>query len=207
MSLNLEISVGPHIRDNLSTGNIMWWVIFALLFPCAAAVYFFGLGALILILFTTFMCVLFEAIFNLLAKKPVNIYDGSAAVTGILLALILPPTLPLWIAAAGSFFAIVVTKGLFGGLGFNFFNPALAGRAFLLASWPVAMTTWVTPFTAVTTATPLYLAKTGHMVPGYFDLFIGNRSGSLGETSVLAILIGASILFAKKIIDWPAPTA
>ncbi|OGC22866.1 hypothetical protein A2310_00520, partial [candidate division WOR-1 bacterium RIFOXYB2_FULL_37_13] len=151
--------------------------------------------------------VISEVFFQFASKRPVTVSDGSAVVTGLLLALILPSGLPLWIAAIGSFFAIVIAKGLFGGLGFNIFNPALAARAFLVASWPVAMTMWLKPFSTVTSATPLYLSKIGEAVPGYLDLFLGNRGGCLGETSVLAILIGAGILFYKKIIDWPAPIA
>jgi electron transport complex protein RnfD len=206
--MQLKISSPPHIRSNVDAKTIMWWVATALLFPSAAAVYFFGLPALILIVFTTLISVAFEAIFQWLAKKPITIFDGSAAVTGMLIALILPSTLPLWVAGIGALFAVVIVKGLFGGLGFNIFNPALAARAFLLASWPVAMTAWVRPFDAVTSATPLYLVNKLHeLPPSYLDLFIGNRAGSLGETSVLAILIGAAILFYKRIIDWPAPFA
>jgi electron transport complex protein RnfD len=185
----------------------MWWVVFSLLFPVAAATYFFGLKAVVLILFTTLVAVLAEVAFQRSIGKPVTVKDGSAAVTGILLALVLPPTLPLWMAGVGAIVAVVMVKGLFGGLGFNIFNPALAARAILLASWPVAMTTWVTPIDSLTTASPLFLAKMNEAVPGYLNLFIGNRAGSLGETSVLAILIGAAILYWKKIIDWPAPAA
>ena len=176
-------------------------------FPVAAATYFFGFKALLLILFTTLVAVLAEAAFQRVVGQPVSVRDGSAAVTGILLALVLPPTLSLWMAGIGAIAAVVLVKGLFGGLGFNIFNPALAARAILLASWPVAMTTWVTPIDSVTTASPLFLAKMHEAVPGYLSLFMGNRAGSLGETSVLAILIGAGILYWKKIIDWPAPTA
>lgn len=201
------ISVSPHIRHKDNAKSIMWWVAFALILPCVAAVIFFGSKALFLIVFTTVIAVLSEMVFFKLAKRPSAINDGSAVVTGILLALVLPPTLPLWMAGIGSAFAIIIVKGLFGGLGFNIFNPALAARAILLASWPVAMTTWVKPFDAMTSATPLYLASIQQAVPGYLDLFFGNRAGSLGETSALAILIGAGILFWKKIIDWPAPFA
>ncbi len=204
---NFDISVGPHIRAKEDARSIMNWVAFALLFPTAAGVYFFGLRALILVVFTTAAAVVSEAVFLWLAKKPLA-RDGSAVVAGMLLALIVPPTLPLWMAGLGAAVAMVLVKGLFGGLGFNIFNPALAARAVLLASWPVAMTTWVRPFDAVTTATPLYLVnKLNQIAPSYWDLFVGNRAGSLGETSVLMILIGAAILFYKKIIDWPAPTA
>lgn len=214
--MTFDISAAPHIRAPEDTRSIMWWVVLALLFPLSAAIYFFGLQALYLTLVVTAAAVIAEAVFQLLAKRPVTVLDGSAAVTGILLALVLPPTLPCWMGVVGAVIAVVLVKGLFGGLGFNIFNPALAARAILLASWPVAMTTWIRPFDpgplwsrvdAVTTATPLFLYKTGQAVPGYLDLFLGNRAGSLGETSVLMILIGAGILFAKKIIDWPAPVA
>ena len=203
-----HISVSPHLRAKEDAQSIMWWVVFALLFPTAAAAYFFGLRALALVFFTAFVAVISEALFQFIAKRPITISDGSAAVAGILLALTLPPTLPFWMAAAGAVVAVVVVKGLFGGLGFNIFNPALAARAILLASWPVAMTTWVKPFEAVTSATPLYLVNKLHQAaPSYLDLFLGSRAGSLGETSVLAILIGAGILLIKGIIDWHAPVA
>jgi len=208
MPVNLfEVSSGPHIRGPVNGAQIMWALVIALLFPVAAAVYFFGKSALALIVFTVLVAVISEALFQLIARRPLNFMDGSAVVTGILLALIIPPTLPLWMAGIGAIVAIALVKGLFGGLGFNIFNPALAARALLLASWPVAMTAWVRPFDAVTTATPLFLAKTGQAVPGYWELFIGQRAGSLGETSALAILIGAAILLILKVIDWPAPTA
>jgi len=205
--MTFETSVSPHIRARDDAQRIMWWVVGSLLFPVAAATYFFGLRALILILFTTLVAILAEAGFQRIVGKPVTIRDGSAAVTGVLLALVLPPSLPLWMAGIGAIVAVVLVKGLFGGLGFNIFNPALAARAVLLASWPVAMTTWTKPLDSVTTASPLFLAKMHEAVPDYLTLFMGNRAGSLGETSVLMILIGAAILYWKKIIDWPAPTA
>jgi electron transport complex protein RnfD len=206
--MQIEISAAPHIRSPYGTRNIMWMVAFALLFPSAAGIYFFGWKALILIGFTTLVAVITEAFCQRLAKIPVTVGDGSAVVTGMLLALVLPPTLPLWMAAVGAVMAIGLVKIVFGGLGFNIFNPALAARAFLLASWPVAMTSWVRPFDALTTATPLFLVNKMHAAaPAYWDLFTGNRAGSLGETSVLAILIGALILLLTGIIDWPAPAA
>lgn len=205
--MNLVVSNGPHIRLPYDSSKIMWLVALTLLLPAGAGVYFFGWPALVLITVITLSAVISEIIFQLLAKRPVTVADGSAVVTGLLLALIVPSTLPWWQGVIGAALAIVLVKGLFGGLGFNIFNPALAARAILLASWPVAMTSWVRPFDAVTTATPLYLAKVGQAVPGYWDLFLGNRAGSLGETSVLMILIGAVILLALRVIDWPAPTA
>jgi electron transport complex protein RnfD len=205
--MSFDISTSPHIRGPINSSHIMWLTFTALLFPLGAGIYFFGLRALYLTLVITLVCVLSEAIFQFLAKRPITIFDGSAAITGLLLALILPPTLPYWMGAIGAVAAVVLVKGLFGGLGFNIFNPALAARAILLASWPVAMTTWIRPFDAITTATPLFIYKTTGAVPGYLDLFLGNRAGSLGETSVLAILIGAGILLLTRVIDWPAPTA
>lgn len=207
MTAPLETSVSPHIRARDDVKSIMWWVVAALLFPCASATYFFGVRALVLIVFTAAAAIATEAAFQWILKKPVTIKDGSAAITGVLLALVLPPTLPLWMAAVGAIVAIALVKQLFGGLGFNIFNPALAARAVLLASWPVAMTAWTKPLDAVTTATPLFLMKMGQPVPDYLTLFLGNRAGSLGETSALMILIGAAILFSKRIIDWPIPTA
>jgi electron transport complex protein RnfD len=183
-------------------------VILALLPSSLAAVYFFGWRALALIVVTVLSAVVAEAVSQWLAKKPITITDGSAALTGLLLALVLPSTLPLWLAVIGAIFAIVIVKTLFGGLGFNIFNPALAARAFLLAAWPVAMTNWVRPFDAVTIATPLYLVNKLHEAgSSYWDLFIGNRAGSLGETSVLAILLGAGLLLLIGVIDWSTPIA
>lgn len=205
MPMSFEISTGPHIRAAQDSKQIMWWVVFALMFPAVASIYFFGFNALLLLLFTTVVCVVSELVFGFFTKRTVDVFDGSAVVTGLLLAMVVPPSLPLWMAGVGAAFAIIIVKCLFGGLGFNIFNPALAARAMLLASWPVAMTTWTQPFSAITTASPLYLAKTHQILPDYISLFLGNRAGSLGETSVLALLIGAAILFWQKIIDWPAP--
>ncbi|OPY89868.1 MAG: Electron transport complex protein RnfD [Syntrophaceae bacterium PtaU1.Bin231] len=207
MTASFDTSSSPHIRARDDAKSIMWWVVIALLFPCASAVYFFGVKAIVLIVFTTAVAMGTEAAFQRILGKPITIKDGSAAVTGVLLALVLPPTLPLWMAAVGAIVAIALVKHLFGGLGYNIFNPALAARAVLLASWPVAMTTWTQPLDAVTAATPLFLMKMGQPVPDYLTLFLGNRAGSLGETSALMILIGAAILFWRKIIDWPIPVS
>lgn len=203
----LIVQISPHIRSKEGTDYLMRAFAFSLIFPTIAGTYFFGLGALALVLFTGLMAMAAEAVFQKLAKQPVTVRDGSAFITGVLLGLVLPPGFPFWMAGLGAVFSIVVVKGLFGGLGFNIFNPALAGRAFLMASWPVAMTSWLRPFDAVTTASPLYLAKIGGAVPDYWVLFLGNRAGSIGETSILLILIAAAFLFWKKIIDWPAPVA
>ena len=133
--------------------------------------------------------------------------DGSAVITGLLLALCLPPRLPLWIAAIGAVFAIAFAKCAFGGLGYNIFNPALSGRAFLAISWPVEMTTWAKPLTydAVTTATPLGLLKMQQITTYHINLALGNVGGSIGETSAIAILIGGIFLIVKRYIDWRTP--
>jgi len=135
------------------------------------------------------------------------VMDGSAVITGLLLALCLPPKLPLWMAAIGAAFAIAFAKCAFGGLGYNIFNPALIGRAFLMASWPVAMTTWTKPLTydAITTATPLGLWKMQNIATPSINLALGNVSGCIGETSAIAILIGGVFLIAKRYIDWRTP--
>ncbi len=135
--------------------------------------------------------------------------EPSALLTGILLALTLPPSFPLWAAVLGTIFAIIIGKQIFGGLGYNIFNPALIGRAFLVATFPVLMTSWVNPFTidAVTTATPLGLLRFQSQSTPLLPLFLGNVSGSLGETSALALLIGGAFLLIKKHIDWRTPLA
>ena len=206
---NILISHAPHIWRGFSTSKIMYIVVAALLFPTAAGIYFFGYYAIYIILTSIITAVLTEFIIKKLRKKKF-IMDGSAVVTGLLLALTLPPRLPLWMVTIGVFFAIAVVKEAFGGLGYNIFNPALAGRAFLSVSFPREMTTWVLPphfnYDAVTGATPLsesfvYTDK----LSLYKDLFFGNIGGSLGETSAMLILIGAAVLFAFRIIDWRIP--
>jgi electron transport complex protein RnfD len=182
-------------------------VIIALIPAMIASIYFFGLNAFLLILVTVISCVLSEYIMNKTLKKSNTLNDMSAIVTGILLAFNLSAAVPLWMAAVGGMFAIIIVKGLFGGLGQNFINPALAARAFLMASWPVSMTTWYSPkLDAVTTATPLALIKMGdHNLPSLYDLFIGNIGGCIGETSVLALLIGAAYLIFRKVITLEIP--
>lgn len=206
----LLISHAPHIRSGLSTGRIMYMVVLALLFPAAAAVYFYGFYAIYIMLAGTATAVLTELAIKKLRRKKF-VMDGSAVVTGLLLALTMPPRIPLWMVVIGSFFAIAVVKEAFGGLGYNIFNPALAGRAFLSVCFPTEMTTWVIPprfnYDAVTGATPLNANFTyqGDRLSLYKDLFFGNRAGSLGETSVLLILVGAAILILLRIIDWKIP--
>ena len=200
------VSIHPHISSGQETPVIMKDVLIGLLPALAAAIWFFGWPTLWLVGTCVFFCVFSEYLWQKYLNLPVSIGDFSAAVTGVLLAFCLPPALPLWMAALGSIFSIIIVKQLFGGLGFNIFNPALAARAILLSSWPVAMTTWTLPkgIQAVTTATPLAIAKLGEtsaVLPGYWQLFIGNVGGSLGETSALALLIGAIYLFYRRVID------
>jgi len=204
------ISHAPHIWRGLSTGKIMYMVVFALLFPTAAGIYFFGYYAVYLILISVATAVLTEFVIKKLRRKRF-IMDGSAVITGLLFALTLPPRLPLWMAALGSFFAIAIAKEAFGGLGYNIFNPALAGRAFLAMCFSKEMTTWVLPsnfnYDAVTGATPLAenFAYQADKISLYRNLFFGNTGGSLGETSAMLILAGAMILIVFRIIDWRIP--
>ncbi len=199
---NLTISAGPHVRSKESTSNIMFNVIIALLPATLAAVYYFGVQALILIIACSVTAMATEAIFQKLRGVPVTINDFSALVTGLLLALTLPPELPLWMAILGSIVAIALGKQVFGGLGYNFFNPALVGRAFLLASFPVGMTTWKL-VDATSSATPL-AAESGINI-STIDLFLGRVGGSLGETSAAAIILGGLYLLYKGYIDWRIP--
>jgi electron transport complex protein RnfD len=212
MQINLLAGSSPHIKDKNSTSKIMLDVLIALMPAAIASIYFFGINALLLILVTTLSCVASEFVFNKILKKEQTIKDLSAVVTGVLLAFNLSPKMPLWIAFIGGIFAIIIVKQLFGGLGQNFINPALAARAVLMASWPVEMTTWQNPRSAidtVTSATPLALIKNTEeavgTLPGIGDLFIGNVGGCLGETSALALLLGAAYLVIKKIISLETP--
>ena len=201
------ITHAPHIWRGFSTTKIMYIVVFALLFPAAGSVYFFGYYAVYIMLTSVATAVLTELAIKKLRKKRF-IMDGSAVITGLLLALTLPPRIPLWMVVIGSFFSIAIVKEAFGGLGYNIFNPALAGRAFLSVCFPQELTTWVLPphfsYDAVTGATPLG-ANFTHIpdtISMYKDLFFGNTGGSVGETSAMLILIGAAVLFMLGIIDW-----
>ncbi len=207
------VSASPHIRSRLDTAAVMRLVCIALLPSALASVYLFGPRALGVIVVSVLTCVLTELLCNLAFRKAITVTDYSAVVTGLLLAFTLPPTTPLWMTAIGGFLAIFVIKQLFGGLGYNIFNPALAARAILLASWPVTMTRWVTPVDAVTGATQLGMLKEAAVAGtaaqpttySYLQLFLGNVPGSLGETCKIALLLGAALLFAYKIIDWRIP--
>jgi len=212
MDINLLAGSSPHIRSGDSTQKIMRDVIIALLPAAIAAVCFFKVQAAMLILVTVISCVASEYLWCKITKKANTISDLSAVVTGMLLAFNLSPAVPLWVAAIGGAFAIIIVKQLFGGLGHNFVNPALAARAFLMASWPMQMTSWQKPgWDAVSSATPLAILKYGSEasgeMPGLWDMFIGNIGGSIGETSVLALLIGAGYLVARKVITLELPLA
>lgn len=200
--LNLVVAPSPHLRDSDTTEKIMFSVLISLLPVVVASVYFFHWDAVRLILLSSAAAIATEYAFQYFRKRPIQIGDGSALVTGVLLGLIVPPSLPSWMVIIGSVFSIAIGKQVFGGLGHNPFNPALVGRAFLTASFAVAMTSWVAPFDAVTTATPLAM---GAGRTNIVDLFFGSVAGSLGETSALAILIGGIYLFYKGILDYRIP--
>ena len=202
MGENLNISASPHIRSKVTTSNIMMWVVIALLPATAFGIFNFGISAAIVVVVTVASAVLTEYAYQKFMHKKVTISDFSAAVTGLLLALNMPPTAPWWMCVLGSVFAILVVKQVFGGLGQNFMNPALGARCFLLISFTGRMTTFV--YDGVSGATPLALLKAGESV-NVMDMFIGNIAGTIGETSVIAILIGAVILLWKGIIDIRIP--
>lgn len=205
MNENYNVSSSPHIRDRITSSKIMLLVVIALL-PAT----FFGIwnfrreGAWLLVVVTVASAVLAEYIWEKLMHKPVTINDFSAVVTGLLLALNLPPTLPLWMGALGSIFAIIVVKQLFGGLGQNFMNPALAARCFLLICFSGRMTYFV--YDGVTGATPLAKLKAGEAV-NTMDMMFGNISGTIGETSVIAIMVGAMFLLLMGVIELEIPAA
>ncbi len=211
------LSVSPHLRTKEDVPRIMLDVIIALIPASIVAVYFFRWYALRTILVCLIFAPLAEWVSEKIMKRPNTTNDFSAVVTGLLLALTLPPTLPPWIAAIGAIVSIVLGKAIFGGLGWNPFNPALVGRAVLVASWPLGMTTWIKPsaswrisglLQAVTTATPLNIVKeklVEEVLPTHLQMFLGNRAGSLGETSVVALLIGALYLLYRRQITWHIP--
>ncbi|MDD2379147.1 MAG: RnfABCDGE type electron transport complex subunit D [Aminobacterium colombiense] len=201
----LVVASSPHFRAHATVQTIMGDVLIALAPALAAALYFFGFKAFTVIAVCVLASVVSEAAWQKLMGHPQTIKDLSAVVTGLLLAFNLPPTVPLWLAAFGSIFAIIVVKHFFGGIGQNIVNPALAARAMLLASWPVAMTTWAVD--GMTTATPLALLKEGTVaiLPTLSDVFIGHVGGCLGETSALALLLGGAYLLWRKVISWHIP--
>lgn len=202
MDNKLIVSSSPHIRADESVNKIMRDVVIALLPATLAGVYFFRMGAVKVILAAVIAAVVTEALIQKMCNKPVTINDWSAVVTGLLLAFNIPASAPWWLPVIGSIFAIAIVKQVFGGLGHNFMNPALAARAMLLASWPVQMTAWVKPGAdAVSTATPLALMKAGENVDSSIvDLMIGNIGGCVGETSALLLIIGGIYLVYRGVI-------
>lgn len=205
--MNLTISTAPHIRCKDSVKTIMRDVLIALLPTTAAGIYLFGLNSALIVAVSVASAVLAEFVWQKLAKRPVRVKDLSAAVTGLIFAHNLPPTAPWWMAMIGSAFAIIVVKQLFGGIGDNFLNPALAARALLLASWPARMTQFVLPTyfsgaDAVSSAT--VLSESG-LQARYIDMFLGRIPGTIGEVCKVAILIGFAYLLIRRVISWQVP--
>ena len=199
---NMKVSSNPHVRSQVTTSNIMFAVVIALLPATGFGIYNFGVSALVLILVTIASAVLTELLFEVILKKKITIGDFSAVVTGLLLALNLPPKAPWWIGVIGGVFAILVVKMLFGGLGQNFMNPALGARCFLLIGFTSIMTDFATD--AYSGATPLAALKNGESVD-LLNMVIGKTSGTIGETSLIAIVLGACLLIALCIIDLRIP--
>ena len=222
-NLKLIATSNPHIRSNETTRSIMLDVILAMLPALAWSVIVFGVKALTLTVVSVLGCVFWEWLYRKLMKKPQSVGDLSAVVTGMLLAFVCPTTTPYWMIIIGGFFSIVVVKQLFGGIGKNFVNPALAGRAFLLGSYAGTMTFWVDPaqnkaplmgstVDVITHATPLSYMKNGDMAGlkeaySVADVFLGKIGGSLGEISALLLIIGGLYLIWRKVINWQTPVA
>ena len=206
---SFSVSLSPHVRDSASTRRIMLQVCLALLPALAFGVWAFGLYALLVVALSVGAAVGTEALVQRCLKRPITISDGSAAVTGLLLGLTLPPEAPWYVPVFGAVFAIFIAKQVFGGLGDNFVNPALAGRAFLLACWPVEMTSYPNPFAvdALTSATPLADAGFAQSAAALQNAYLGLVPGTIGETCKLALLLGAAYLLLRRVIDWRIPVA
>ncbi len=215
--MNLNISSAPHIRSSDNTRKLMLTVLVALVPALIAGVIVFGVRALIVVAISMAASVATELVCGLVTGKKASVADGSAAVTGLLLALTLPASVPYWMPAVGGVFAIVVAKCLCGGLGQNVFNPALAARAFLMLFWPTALVRYAAPgalglannVDMVSSSTPLQDMSRG-VLPGdesLLDMFLGNTGGTIGEVSALALLIGAAILLATRTINWRIPVS
>ncbi|MBE5835474.1 MAG: RnfABCDGE type electron transport complex subunit D [Butyrivibrio sp.] len=202
MSEMMKVSSNPHVRSKVTTSNVMIWVVISLLPAAGFGIYNFGIDALIILALSVLSTVLSEFIYEKLMHKKITIGDFSAVVTGLLLGMNLPSTVPWWIPILGGMFAIIVVKMLFGGLGQNFMNPALGGRCFLVISFPAIMTNFVTD--TFTGATPLTALKNGQEVV-VMDMIIGRTGGTIGETSMIALVFGACILIMLGIIDLRIP--
>lgn len=213
MSEKFLVTSSPHIHSDFTVRSIMLDVIIALVPAGLAGIFYFGMHSFWVIFTAVLSCTVFEFLWSKFIKKPSSVGDLSAIVTGLLLAYNMPPTIPLWMVVIGSFFAIVIVKQLFGGIGCNFMNPALAARAFMLASWAGAMTNWISPSLfgtdAQTSATPLAILKEGgealQNMPGLQKLFLGDVGGCIGETSACLLLIGAIYLWMRGVIKIRIP--
>lgn len=223
----LSVAVSPHVRSQESVEKIMWTVVACLVPPLLWSILEFGIRSLLLTLVSVFSCVATEWVSQKALKRPVTIRDGSAVITGMLLAYTIPPGVPLWTPILGGVVAIYITKQLMGGLGYNIFNPALIGRAFMVATFPVAMTSaWVKPefyltaepsVDAISSATPLYIIKHygyaalfeqyGSIGKIYVDFFFGSMPGCIGETSHFLLILGGLYLIYKKYITWHIPVS
>ena len=212
--MNLHISTGPHIRSRQDTQSLMRDVLIALLPATAAAIYLYGVRAVWLLLASTAAAVLAEFVWQKLTKHPVRVSDLSAAVTGLLLGLNMPANAPVWVPIIGSVFAIIIVKQLFGGVGHNFLNPALAARAVLLTSWPAHMASAILPMrtfgtSSVQTSVDMVTSATPLSASGFecstLDLFLGNIPGAIGEVCKAAILLGYIYLVVRSVIGWHIP--
>ncbi|MCL2045849.1 MAG: RnfABCDGE type electron transport complex subunit D [Oscillospiraceae bacterium] len=203
---NLSVSISPHIRNKTTTKSIMFDVVIALIPAYAASILVFGARAALITTVCMVSCVLWEFIYQKAMKMTVTINDGSALITGIILAFNLPVGIEIWQAVFGSMVAIILVKQLFGGLGKNFANPAVTARIVMFLAFSVSMTTWK-PVDSITGATPLALMASGDVyeLPSYIKMFLGLHGGSLGETSALALMIGGLYLIIKKVISWHTP--
>lgn len=205
----LKVSSSPHVRDGVTTQRLMFDVVIAMIPASVYGVWQFGMNALLVLIATVIASVAAEYLYEKLMHKPITISDGSAVVTGMILALNMPPEIPVWIPVLGAFFAIIVVKQLYGGLGQNFMNPALAARCFLLISFAGKMSAFT--LDGVTTATPLNVMKTAwkagesNLGVDLMAMFIGKIPGTIGEVSVVALLIGAAYLVFKKVISLRIP--
>ncbi len=210
-----KVTSNPIVRTPRSTDKIMLDVIIALVPALGVGAYMFGMNVAILLVVNVACCVIFEWAYRKLMKKNTSVGDLSAVVTGVLLTCVMPSAAPWWLGIIGSFFAIIVVKQLYGGIGKNFLNPALAARAFLSAAYAAYMTAWAVPSVmrdvvvdATTMSTPLSYMHTGDALPEYFNflnMFLGGIPGSIGEVSALALLVGAAYLLIRKVITWRIP--
>ena len=212
-----KVTSNPIVRTPRDTSKIMLDVIIALVPTLGVGAYMFGMNVAVLLVVNVAACVFFEWIYRRLLRKNTSVGDLSAVVTGVLLTCVMPSNAPWWVGLIGSFFAIVVVKQLYGGIGKNFLNPALAARAFLAAAYAVYMTSWAVPSSmrgamvdVVTMATPLSYMRNGEMLPEHFNflnMFLGGMPGCIGEVSTLAILVGAAYLLIRKVITWRIPVS